>query len=95
VAHSAAGGSGLSSNKANNGQVSGVVLGQPCSSLFFSLTSDFTNHNNTFGLGVNDESLKAVDEVGAVERITSNTNDGRLAESLVSGLVYCLVCEGA
>jgi hypothetical protein len=53
-----------------------VILSKPLSSFFFSFSSDFSDHNNTMSFGVNYESLKNIDEVGTIEGITTNTNDG-------------------
>ena len=78
VTHSPAWRCCLSSDKADNWKVAGVVLCEPGGSFLFGLTTDLTDHDDTVGLGVFHEFLEDVDEVGAVEGITTNTNDGRL-----------------
>lgn len=95
MAHTSAGGSSLASDEGNDGQVANVVSCEPGSGLFFGLTADFTNHDNTFGFGVNNESAEAIDEVSSIKRITADTNNGGLSETLEGGLVNSLVGEGA
>lgn len=70
-----------------------VMLREPLSSLLLSFTTDLTNHNDTFGLGIIDELGEHIDEVGAVERITANADNGRLAKVVLGGLVDGFVSE--
>lgn len=76
VAHTAAWRSSLSSNEADNRKVAVVVSTEPLSSLFFSLTTDLTDHDDTFSLGVVNELAEHINEVGTIERITTNTDNG-------------------
>ena len=71
-----------------------VMLREPLSGLLFGFTADLTNHDNTFSLGIIDELGEDIDEVGAVERITANADNSRLAEVIFRGLVDGLVREG-
>lgn len=45
------------------------------------LAADFPNHDNALGLGVVGEPLQAVDEVGAVKRIATDTHAGALTHA--------------
>ncbi len=45
----------------------------------------------TLSFGVNNESFQDIDEVGSVERITTNTDDGGLTKTSMSGLVNSLI----
>jgi hypothetical protein len=95
VTHSSAWRSGLTSNEGDNWEVAMIVLWEPISSLFLGLTTDFTDHNNTMSLWVLNKSLKNIDEVGAIERITTNTDNSWLTKSNAASLVNSLVSQGA
>ena len=96
VTHAPAGRSGDTSDEGDNGllllpvglleELSGILLGG---------TTDLTDHDDTFGLRVLEEDLKAVDEVGAAEGVTADTDDERLTEAGLGGLVDGLVGESA
>lgn len=43
--------------------------------------------NNTFSFGIVDESFEDIDEVGTVERITTDTDDGGLTKANLCGLI--------
>ena len=91
VTHSSAGRGSLSSNERNDREVSMVVSGKPFSSLFFSFSTDFSNHDNSFGLWIVNEALEDIDEVSSVERITTNSDNSRLSEVLGGSLVNSFV----
>mmetsp|Transcript_19353 Transcript_19353/g.45283 ORF Transcript_19353/g.45283 Transcript_19353/m.45283 type:complete len:326 (-) Transcript_19353:31-1008(-) len=94
VSHASAGGCRETCNETNDGLL--VAAGaEPLSSLLLCGASDLTNHNDTFSLRVADEVLQAVEEVGAVERVTTNANASGLAKPSNSGLVHSLVRQGA
>ena len=59
------------------------------------LASDLTNHDDTLGVGVVNEELQTVDEVGSVEGVAADADTQRLAEAHGAGLVHGLVGEGA
>jgi hypothetical protein len=65
--------SSLTSNERNDRLLDGVIL-QVFSSLFFGLTSDLTNENDTLCFGILKEKCQNINKVGSVERITSNSN---------------------
>merc|ERR1712165_493158 len=81
MSHPPARGSGHASDEADHwlGVGARVVFLQVLSSLLLGLSSDLTNHDDSLGLVVVDEALKAVDEVGAVEGITADANTEGLA----------------
>merc|ERR1719452_179160 len=95
VTHSSARWSCHSSNEGNNrlGIGARVVFNQVVSSPLLSLATNLTNHDNSLGVGVVDEQLETVNEVGSIERISSNTNTESLTQTHSTGLVDCLVCE--
>ena len=93
VTHSAARRSRLASDETNNRQVAVVIFREPLGSLLLSFTADLTNHNDTLSLRIIDELGEHIDEVGAVERITTNADNGRLAEVVLGSLVDSLVGE--
>ena len=95
VTHATAWRGSLSSDEADNGEVAVVVLADPFGSLFLGLTTDLSDHDDTLGLGVDNELTENIDEVSSVEGITANTDDSGLSESLEGGLVNSLVGEGA
>ena len=76
MAHSSLGRGGQSSDEAHDGLILFVVLLDPLGSHFLVLASDFTDHDDAFGLGVDHELLEDIDEVGSVEGVTSDTHDG-------------------
>lgn len=94
VAHTATGGSGDTGNEGNGGLVVDVVGLEELGGVLLSGTTDFTDHDDTVSLGVLEEDLQAVDEVGAGEGITTDTDDERLAKAGLSGLVDGLVRQG-
>ena len=97
MSHPPARGSGHASDEADHwlGVGARVVLLQVLSSLLLSLSSDLTNHDDSLGLVVVDEALKAVDEVGAVEGITTDANTEGLAKTNHGGLMNSFVGESA
>ena len=70
-----------------------IISGQPLSSFFFGLPTNFSNHNNTFGLGVVNEFLENINEVGSMEGVSTNTNNGGLSKASSGGLVNCFVSK--
>lgn len=95
VAHATAWWGSLSSNEAHSGKVAVVVLAKPFGSFFFGLSADLANHDDTLGLGIVNELCQYIDEVGAVEGVSSDSDDGRLSQALCGSLVDGLVGEGA
>lgn len=94
VAHAAAGGSTDTSDEGNGGLVVDVVGLQELGGVLLSRTTDLTDHDDTISLGVLQEDLQAVDEVGAGEGVTTDTNDERLTKTGLGGLVDGLVGQG-
>merc|ERR1719452_119351 len=97
VSHSSARGSGHSGNKGDNWLSiwSRVVLNQIISCLLLGLATDFSNHDDTGGFGVVDENLEAVNEVGTIERVSTNANTQGLAKADSTGLMDGLIGESA
>lgn len=94
VAHTAAGGSGDTGDEGNGGLVVDVVGLEELGGILLGGTTDLTDHDDTVGLGVLEEDLQAVDEVGAGEGVTTDTDDERLAKAGLGGLVDGLVGQG-
>ena len=94
MTHSTARRSSTTSNETDDRLLRITVLLQPFSGVFFGSTTDFTDHDDTLGFGIVGEAFQAVDEVSAVERITTNTDDGGLTEAVGGGLVDGFVGEG-
>lgn len=65
------------------------MLDKVISSHFFSLTTNFSNKDDTLALGITQEDLKAVNEVSPVEWITSNPNAESLAQARLQN--QCLI----
>ncbi len=82
---------GLSSDERNNWQATSVVLLKPFSSLFLGFTTNLTNHNNAFGLGVNHKAFQHINKVSAVKRVATNADYRGLAKLLCCCLVDSLV----
>ena len=91
VTHTAAGGSADTGNEADGGLVVDVVGLEELGGVLFGATTDLTDHDDTVGLGVLEENLEAVDEVGTGEGVTTDTNDEGLTEAGLGGLVHGLV----
>lgn len=92
VTHATSGGSGDASNERDNGLAlsissTGVVGLDEVGSILLGGSTNLTNHNNTVGLLILQEHVEAVDEVGTREGVTTNTDDERLAKTLLGGLV--------
>jgi hypothetical protein len=94
VAHAAAGGSGNTGNEGNGGLVVDVVGLEELGGVLLGGTTNLTDHDDTVGLGVLKEDLQAVDEVGAGEGVTTDTDDKGLTKAGLGGLVDSLVGEG-
>jgi hypothetical protein len=52
---------------------------EPLSGILLRRAANLTNHDNTLGFRIVSKSLEAVDEVGAVKRIPTDTNASGLA----------------
>jgi hypothetical protein len=98
VAHSSSGRSRHTGNEGADGlgDLSGlVVLLEEVSGLLLGGTSNLTDHDDTVGVLVLEENLEAVDEVGTGKGVTSDTDNERLAETDLGGLVDGLVSKGS
>ncbi len=62
---------------------------------FFRRTADLADHHDGFGLRIFLEQLQDVDEVGARDRVATDTYTGRLAEAGVGGLLHGFIGQGA
>ena len=94
VAHAATRRSGDTGNERNSGLVVDVVGLEELGGILLSGTTNLTDHDDTIGLGVLEEDLQAVDEVGAGEGVTADTDNERLAKAGLGGLVDGLVGQG-
>ncbi|KAM3076106.1 hypothetical protein ACMFMF_011967 [Clarireedia jacksonii] len=79
------------SNETDNGLLSSVVFLQEFSSIFFSGSSDLSDHDDSISFLILQKDLQAVDEVSSRKWITTNTNNKRLSQSSLSSLVHRLV----
>ena len=57
-------------------------FGHKCGGFFLCGAADFTDHHNPLGIRIFFKGLKAVDEVGADDRITADADAGALPDSL-------------
>ena len=60
---------------------------------FFSSTSDFSNQNDSLSFWIIEEDFQAINEIGAIERITTNANTKGLTESNLGGLVDSFISQ--
>ena len=95
VAHSPARGRRDTGDEADNGLVGRVVLLQEVGGVLLGGSTNLADHNDTVCLAVLEEDLQAVDEVGAGEGVTTDTDDERLSKAGLGGLVDGLVGEGS
>jgi len=95
VTHATAWRSSLSSDEADDWQLTVVVLTEPLSGLLFGLSADLTDHDYTLGLGIIDKLSEDINKVGTVEGIATDTNNSALSKSLGSGLVDSFIGEGS
>src|SRR5208282_1934961 len=63
--------------------------------LLLGRAADLADHDDAEGLGIGEEELEAVDEVGAVDRIAADADAGRLTEAGGGRLRHRLVGERA
>ena len=75
VAHTTAWRCRLASDEADSWQVTVVIGAEPLSGFLLSLATDLTNHDDTLGLGVINELGQHIDEVCAVEGVTTDSNN--------------------
>src|SRR5690554_3915833 len=67
----------------------------PCRGFFFSRATDLANHDDGFGVGVVLEKFERVDEVHAVDRVTTDTDAGALPDTQRGELTDSLVGQRA
>merc|ERR1719232_937519 len=93
VTHSSSGRSGNTSNKGHDGFGirSRIILRQIFGGLFFGLTSNFTDHDDTFGVGIVDKDVETINKVSSIEGITADTNAKGLSKTNLGRLVNCFV----
>jgi hypothetical protein len=94
VAHPPAGRGGDARDEADDGLL-GAALLDVLGGLLLGGASNLADEHDALGLVVLDEPLKAVDKVGAVERVATDADAGGLAEAELGGLGDGLVGEGA
>jgi len=94
VTHAAAGGSGDTGDEGDGGLVVDVVGLEELGGILLGGTTNLANHDDTVGLGVLEEDLETVDEAGAGEGVTTDTDDKGLAKAGLGGLVDGLVGQG-
>ena len=92
MTHAAAGRSGETGDEADHRFVFHVGL-NPGTGIFLGVAADLTDHDHGLGFRISGEGLEAVDEVGAVDRVTADANDRGLAEADTAQLVDGLVGE--
>ncbi len=95
MSHASARRSTGSGDETDNGLVAVTELLEPLGGVFLSLTADLADHDDALRLRVIGEALEAVNEIGAVERISSNTDTGSLTKTNISGLSNSLVSQGS
>jgi hypothetical protein len=95
VAHSPLGRCSEASDEANHGLVLLVVLLQPIAGDLLGLSSDLADHDDALSLGVDHKLLEDIDEVGSVEGVSSDADDGGLSEAGLGCLVDGLIGEGS
>lgn len=81
----------MAGDKTDDGEVPVVVGGEPLSSLLFSFSSNLSDHDDSLSLRVVHELFEHINKVSSIEGVSSDTDDGGLAESKGSGLVDSLV----
>lgn len=97
VAHTTARRSRDTSNERGDGlgnSAGQVVLLEEISSILLGGTTNLTNHNDSVGLLIFQKDLEGINKVGAREGVTANTDNQRLAQANVGGLVDGLVGQG-
>mmetsp|Transcript_50207 Transcript_50207/g.132147 ORF Transcript_50207/g.132147 Transcript_50207/m.132147 type:complete len:342 (-) Transcript_50207:14-1039(-) len=94
VAHAAAGRRGRAGDERDDGQLF-CLRRDELGRHLLGVAANLTDHDDALGLRVRVEVLEAVDEVGAVERVTADANDHRLAQALRRRLVDGLVRQSA
>lgn len=72
-----------------------VVAADPVGCHLLVLASDLSDHHDALRLGVLHEALQHVNEVGAIERVTTDAHHRGLAQTRAGGLVHGLVRERA
>jgi hypothetical protein len=68
---------------------------EPLGGVLLGLATDLSDHDDALRLRVIGEALQAVDEVGAIERISSDADASGLSKTNISGLGNSLVSQGS
>mmetsp|Transcript_102974 Transcript_102974/g.330312 ORF Transcript_102974/g.330312 Transcript_102974/m.330312 type:complete len:225 (+) Transcript_102974:67-741(+) len=95
VAHASAWRRGDAGDEGDHRLVGLVVGLQPLCSVLLGAAANLTNHDDAFGRRVVNEALKAIDKVGAVERIAPDADASCLPKASLRSLVDRLVCKCA
>mmetsp|Transcript_641 Transcript_641/g.1521 ORF Transcript_641/g.1521 Transcript_641/m.1521 type:complete len:273 (-) Transcript_641:133-951(-) len=95
MTHTTSRGSSGSSDKTNNRLVRITVLLQPFGSFFLGTATNFTNHDNSLCLRIISKSLQAINKIGTIERISTNSYARGLSEASHGCLVNSLVRQGS
>jgi hypothetical protein len=95
VSHSPAWRRRNTGNKAHHGHVLCVILLQEFCRIFLSRSTNLTNHDDSVRLLILKEHFQAVDEVGSGEGVTADSDDERLSEAGLGGLVHGFVGQGS
>src|SRR6266849_1439455 len=92
MAHATARRSGAAGDEADHG-LAGLGFPDELRALDLGVAADLADHDDALGLGIGDEHLQALDEVGAVHRIAADADAGGLAQTHGRGLRHRLVGE--
>ena len=95
MAHTTLGWSSYPCYKPNNWLLLFIVISDPIGGHLLSLSSDLPNHYDSLSLRVKHKSLQDINEVGSIERISSNPNNCGLPKACFSSLINSLVCESS
>jgi len=74
VTHAFAGWRCLPSDETNDGQLSLIILHEPLGGFLLCRPPNFSNHDDSFRLGVIDELRKHVNEVSPIEGVSTNAD---------------------
>mmetsp|Transcript_1043 Transcript_1043/g.2215 ORF Transcript_1043/g.2215 Transcript_1043/m.2215 type:complete len:308 (-) Transcript_1043:14-937(-) len=95
MSHASSWGGRDAGNECCHWLVGSVVGLQPFRRILFGNSADLTDEDDALGLGVRDELLEAINEIGAVEGVAADAHASALTEACRCGLMHGLVSQGA
>ena len=97
MAHTAARRCGAASDEASHWLLATLFgfVDQELRCFFLCAAADLADHDDRLGGVIRKKQFKAIDEVGAIDRVTANADRSGLAKAFCCGLKHGFICQCA